>query len=79
MKIVDSLTILDMVTAETDGWDQGTITGYNPPCPPPSLTRHVHSTSFAFQEPLPVCPYYSTATTLSVQFQPILFLPALLS
>lgn len=60
MKILDSLTILDMVTAETDGWAQGTLTGYNPPCPPPSLTRHVQSTSFAFQEPLPV----SVPTTL---------------
>lgn len=60
MKILDSLTILDMVTAEPDGWDQGTLTGYNPPCPPPSLTRHVHSSSFAFQEPLPV----SVPTTL---------------
>lgn len=79
MKILDSLTILDMVTAETDGGDRGTLTGYNPPCPPPSHSPcPFHLLRISGTSPC-ICPHYSTATILSVQFQLILFLPVLLS
>lgn len=63
-------------------WDQGTsFTGYNPPCPPPSLTRHLHSTSVRVQDPFPS----AVPTTLRAQplnicmLQLITFLPVLLS